>query len=118
MATPRNTSGASRKRRPRTKEDWEEHLVTRSYEEVDRQIDSGKVSPTTLNYFLRLGGSRAELEIERLRNENMLLSAKANQIESQEKQEELFAEAMKMFGRYSGSEDPESFEDAEEYDDY
>lgn len=106
----------SRKRRPRTKEDWEDYLISRSYEEVDRQIDSGKVSPTTLNYFLRLGGSRAELEIERLKNENLLLSAKAGQIESQEKQEELFAKAMQMFGRYSGSEDVEEYDEDEFYD--
>lgn len=103
---------------PKTPEEMETRLIGLAYKRTEKQILDGSVSPTTLNYFLRLGGTRAELELEKVKNENKLLEAKTTSLESHESMQELFASAMKMFGVYSG-QDPmgdEEFDEWEEED--
>lgn len=98
---------------PKSPEEMETYLIGLAYKRTEKQIMDGTVSPTTLNYFLRLGGTRAEEELEKLKKENLLLEAKAKNLESHESIQELFAQAMDMFGVYSG----ERTIDELEYDD-
>ena len=57
---------------------------------------------------------RERLERERLENENILLRAKTEALESQAKVEELYANAIKAMQRYSGNApDEEDDEDLE-----
>ena len=109
-----NDLGVGKSAPPKTPEEMETYLIGLAYKRTEKQILDGTVSPTTLNYFLRLGGTRAEIELEKLKNENHLLEAKATSIESQESIQELFQAAMEKFGVYAGesSIDPE-----EEWDD-
>lgn len=96
---------------PKTPEEMETYLIGLAYKRTEQQIRDGSVSPTTLNYFLKLGGTRAEEELERLKKENILLEAKARNLESQESMQELFAQAMQMFGVYTGEAEEELFEE-------
>lgn len=106
-----NDLGVAPKAPPKTPEEMETYLIGLAYKRTEKQILDGSVSPTTLNYFLRLGGTRAEIELEKLQNENHLLAAKTSSLEAHESIQELFADAMKMFGVYAGEAQPEDSEE-------
>ncbi len=87
----------------------ESQLVSLAYDLAEQQLRDGTATSQTINHFLKLGSTRAELEREKLQNENLLLMAKANAIESSERADEFYAEAMKAYAKYSGhSEEDES----------
>lgn len=109
-----NDLGVGKTAPPKTPEEMETYLIGLAYKRTEKQILDGTVSPTTLNYFLRLGGTRAEIELEKLKNENHLLEAKTSSLAAQESVHELFAEAMKMFGVYSGETSAEEWEEDED----
>jgi hypothetical protein len=96
---------------PTTPEEMETYLIGLAYKRTEKQILDGSVSPTTLNYFLRLGGTRAEVELERIRLENKLAEAKTSHLESQESQMHLLEDAKRHFSVYAGDAPPESLEE-------
>jgi hypothetical protein len=53
-------------------------------------------------HFLKLGSTRERLEQERLEHENALLEVKKQQIESQQRIEELYLDAIKAMRSYAG----------------
>jgi len=55
-----------------------------------------------ITHFLKLGSSRELLEQERLRHENELLKVKREAIESQQRIEELYTNAIKHMRAYQG----------------
>lgn len=64
---------------------------------------------------MRLGSMRERLERERLENENILLRAKTEAIESQARIEELYNGAIAAMKRYSGHCDDEDEDDESDY---
>ena len=54
-------------------------------------------------HFLKLGSTKNQLEMEKLREENKLLQARTEALQSAKKSEELFNEAIKAMQRYSGN---------------
>ena len=58
---------------------------------------------------IRAGLREREKELERLREENKLLRAKTEQIQSQKKIEELYAEAITAMKSYAGHGDPDEY---------
>lgn len=113
MSSPRksNDLGVRKSQSPKTPEEMETYLIGLAYKRTEKQILDGNVSPTTLNYFLRLGGTRAEIELEKLKNENHLLSARTSAIEAEENLMSLFAQAMDKFGVYAGETQDDQDED-------
>lgn len=75
----------------------------------------GTATSQEVVHFLKLGSMRERLERERLENENVLLRAKTEALESQAKVEELYANAIKAMQRYSGNYDDEDEEDESDY---
>lgn len=63
---------------------------------AEKQLREGTASPLIINHFLKENSEREKLEKE-------LLEAKAENLRSSKKTEEMFAEAMKAFARYSGN---------------
>lgn len=107
---------ASRKpRRPATTlEGRENQLISLAADLAEKQMISGNVSAQVLTHFLKLGSTRERLEQERLQRENLLLSAKVDQIASSQRVEELYITALQAMRRYTG-EDPGGYQ--EEYED-
>lgn len=104
-----------RKRRPATTpEGRENQLVTLAVELVEKRLREGTATSQETTHFLKLGSTREQLEQERLRNENLLTQAKIDALESQQRQEELYAEALIAMKAYSGQNDSEQLDD---YDD-
>ena len=102
-----------------TPEARESQLVSLVFDLAERKIRDGTASSQVMTHFLKLGTIHAELEKEKLVHENELLRAKTEAIKSQQRMDEMYANALAAMRSYSGKDDAdESLNDDEEYDDY
>lgn len=90
----------------------ENQLIALAVDCAEKQLRDGTASAQVIAYYLKKGSVREQLELERLREENKLLRAKTDSIESEKRSAELVEEALKAFRNYAGHGDPD------EYDDY
>lgn len=113
MATPRKTTGTDRRERPkaRTPEERENQLVSLAFDVAEKQMLEGTVSATVMVHWLKLGTARSKLEEEKLRKENILLEARANDLGSSKEAEARYAEAVRAIRSYQGMEPEEDDED-------
>lgn len=95
---------------PRARED---QLVALAMDLVEERLRNGTASSQETTHFLKLGSENTRLEREKLEEENKLLRAKTEALQSAKRVEELYADAIKAFGTYKGTEetDEEIFED-------
>jgi predicted site-specific integrase-resolvase len=73
---------------------------------AEEQIRDGTASSQVITHFLKLGSTREKLEQQRLEHENELTRVKIEAIESQQRMEELYKDAIEAMRSYSGSEPP------------
>lgn len=103
----------SRRRRPGlTPEARENQLISDAMDLAEQQIRNGTASSQIITHFLKLATTKMELEKEKLKNENELLRAKTEAIQSAQNTEELYKNAIEAMRRYSGqgaSEDDEYY---------
>lgn len=108
MGRPRKTvevhgESISKTRAPaRTPQARENQLVNAAVELAERQIRDGSVSSQVLTHYLKLASSRERLEQEKLRGEINMNKAKEEQLASQKRVEEMYAEALNAMRSYSG----------------
>ena len=99
----KTTSNPSRKMRPAlTPEARENQLISLAVDLVEQRLLDGTASSQETTHFLKLGSSKNRLEMEKLQEENKLLKAKTESIQSQKKVEELYAEALNAMRSYAG----------------
>lgn len=96
-----------------TPEAREGQLIALATDLVEQRLRDGTATSQEVVHFLRLGSMREKLERERLENENILLRAKTEALESQAKVEELYANAIKAMQRYGGNYNDDEDEDDE-----
>lgn len=89
----------------RTLEGREEDLIRVTYDEVERQIRSGKASPSILLHFLKQGSRRERLEQESIRGKMELDKAKIKHIETDEKIVEMYQDAIRAMSSYRGEDE-------------
>lgn len=107
-----NSSNTDRKIRPAlTPEARENQLIALAVDLVQQRLLDGSASSQETTHFLKLGSMKNQLEMEKLREENKLLKAKTESIQSAKRVEELYAEAINAMRRYSGN----SNSNADEY---
>ena len=98
-----------RSRRPAlTPEARENQMISLAVDLAERQLEEGTASSQVITHFLKLGSSKERLEREKLEEENKLLRAKTENLQSQKRVEELYAEALTAMRRYSGQGEPEN----------
>jgi hypothetical protein len=97
----------SRRRPATTPEDREDQLIAMAYDLAERQIEAGTASAQVISHFLKAGTRRERLEQDKIRNENILLAARAEAIASQARMEELYSAAIEAMKTYSGR-DPDA----------
>jgi hypothetical protein len=85
-----------------TVEARENQLSAAAYDLAEKQISAGTASSQVITYFLKVGATREQLELERLRNENRLLESRADQIDSGARVEELYGAAITAMRGYNG----------------
>lgn len=105
-----NDSGPIKKIRPAlSPEAEEEQMISLAHDLVKQRLIDGTASSQETTHFLKLGSSKHKLEMERLEQENQLLRAKTEAIQSQKRVEELYAEALNAMRDYSGKGDPDEY---------
>lgn len=88
-----------------TPEARENQLIALAVNLAEKQLRDGTASSQVIAHYLKLGTARERLERERLEEENKLLRAKTEAIESAKRVEELYANALKAMKNYSGDLD-------------
>lgn len=85
-----------------TPEARENEMISLATDLAEQQIREGTASSQVISHFLKLGSTRERLEQQRLEHENELTRVKIEQIESQQRVEELYTEAIKAMRSYAG----------------
>lgn len=97
------TMETTRKPRPAlTPEARENQLISRAVDLAEQQMIDGTASSQVITHYLKLGTMKNQLELEKLRQENELLKAKTEAMQSMQKTEELYREALHAMRNYSG----------------
>jgi hypothetical protein len=85
----------------------ENQMINLAVDLAERQLEEGTASSQVITHFLKLGSSKERLEREKLEEENKLLRAKTESLQSQKRVEELYAEALSAMRRYNGQGEPD-----------
>jgi hypothetical protein len=96
----------------------EDQLISLAYDLVEQRLLDGSATAQETVTFIKMGSERERLERERIQKDNLLLSAKVDQIASAKKVEGLVEGAIAAFKRYSGTEEEVEEEDGYLYDSY
>ncbi len=97
---------AKKRRAPAlTPEARENQLIAEAIDLAEKQITEGTASSAVICHYLKLGSTKAKLENEKLQEENKLLRAKTEALESQKNVEQLYKDAIAAMSEYRGVND-------------
>jgi len=85
----------------------ENQIIRLAYDLVEKRIRDGTATSQEVTQFIKMGSSIAQLEKQKLSNENRLLEAKTEELASRKKIEELYANAIRQMAIYQGKEESE-----------
>ena len=103
-------NSTSRKRRPAlSPEARENQLISLAVDLAEKQLQEGTASSQVITHYLKLGSTKERLEKEKLEEENKLLRAKTENLQSQKRVEELYSEAIKAMRNYNGQGEPDEY---------
>lgn len=98
-----DSANSTRKIRPAlTPEARENQMIALAVDLVEQRLLDGTASSQETTHFLKLGSMKNRLEMEKLQEENRLLKARTEALQSAKRVEELYSEAIKAMRRYSG----------------
>lgn len=104
-----NSSEPSRKMRPAlTPEARENQLVALAVDLAEKQMREGTASSQVITHYLKIGSTKERIEKEILEKQKELISAKTQSIQSAQKTDELYADALSAFRKYNGQDDGDS----------
>lgn len=104
------SSSSTRKIRPAlTPEARENQMISLAVDLAEKQLQEGTASSQVITHFLKLATTKAQLEKEKLKEENKLLAAKTKAMESADRSEELYENAIKAMQKYTGHGDPDEY---------
>lgn len=106
MAKPKASSSGSKRRPALTPEARENQLISLAMDRAEEQLRDGTASSQVITHFLKLGTAKTQLELEKIRHENELLQAKTATLESNQRIEELYDQAIAAMQSYSGQGGP------------
>ena len=89
----------------------ENQCISLAMDLAEQQQRDGTASSQVITHFLKAGASKAELEKEKLRKENLVLEAKAKSIELAEETKVMYENALKAMRNYAGYGDPDEYEE-------
>ncbi len=90
-----------------TVEGRENQLVALAVNLAEQQLRDGTASSQVITHYLKLGTTREQLEQEKLRSENRLSERKIEALESAQRIEALYAEALTAMRSYQGQQPQE-----------
>lgn len=114
VKAPTSSSSTKRGRPALTPEARENQMISLAVDLAEQQLRDGTASSQVITHFLKLATAKERLEREKLEQENKLLIAKTEALQSQKHIEELYSNAISAMRNYSGM----GGEPYEEYEDY
>ena len=104
---PKTEKNSPRKRRPAlTPEARENYMIALATDLAEQQLLDGTASSQIITELLKRGSEKHRYELEKLREENELLKAKTEAIQSARNVEALYASALNAMKLYSGNGGP------------
>ncbi len=86
-----------------TPEAREDQMISLAMDLVEQRLREGTASSQETTHFLKLASTNNQLEKEKLEQENKLMQAKIKSIESDQRREDLYREALNAMRSYSGN---------------
>ena len=80
----------------------ENQMIALAVDLAEKQLLEGTASSQVITHFLKLGTSKYQYELEKLKSDTKLQNAKVSQIADQKAQEELYLKALEAMRDYSG----------------
>lgn len=112
----RKTTEENSHRRPRrraqTPEERENRLISLALDRVEERMENRTATAQEYIQFIRMASTKSRAEADKVALELELVKAKTENLRMQQKNEELFSNAIKAFKKYSGVHDED--EDEEE----
>lgn len=88
---------------PMSPEAQQNRMISMAINCAEKQLRDGTASSQIICHYLKMASEKDKLELEKTRAEVELMKAKAKQLESQERMEQLYAGAIQAMSRYGGS---------------
>lgn len=105
------TTEGNSKRRPRrraqTPEERENQLISLALDRVEERMQNRTATAQEYIQFIRMASAKSRADAEKVALELELVKAKTENLRMQQKNEELFSNAIKAFRRYSGANNEE-----------
>lgn len=92
-----------------TPEARENQMISLAVDLAEKQLMEGTASSQVITHFLKLATEKERLEREKLEEENKLLKAKTEAIQSQKRIEEMYAQALCAMKQYAGQDDNDEY---------
>lgn len=106
----KESSEPIKKMRPAlTPEARENQLISLAVDLAERQLLEGTASSQVITHYLKLGSTKERLEKEKLIEENKLLRAKTENLQSMKRVEELYTEALNAMRNYAGQGEADEY---------
>lgn len=105
MAKARATKSERRFRPALNPDSRENQMISLAMDVAEQQMRDGTASPQLISHFLKLGSSENRIKMRKLQREIEFLEAKKESLESTQRIEEMYAEAMKAMKSYQGVDD-------------
>lgn len=103
-------SKSSRKMRPAlSPEARENQLVSLAVDLAEKQLRDGTASSQVITHYLKLGSTKEKIEKEILEKQKELIEAKTQSLQSAQRIEELYKNALEAMRNYSGQGDPDDY---------
>lgn len=99
---PEGTTNRPKTAPGRTPEERENQLIALAVDVAEEQLRNGTASSQVITHFLKLGSTKERIEKEILEKQKDLISAKTAAIQSAQRVEELYANALKAMRSYQG----------------
>lgn len=105
-----SSSTSSKKLRPAlTPEARENQMISLAVDLAEKQLMEGTASSQVITHYLKLGSTKEKIEKEILEKQKQLIEAKTQSLQSAQRIEELYTDALKAIRRYSGQGDSDDY---------
>lgn len=82
----------------------EQQLISLAVDQAEKQLREGTASSQVITHFLKMGSTRERIEKEILEKQRELISAKTQALQSAERVEELYKNALEAMRNYKGDD--------------
>lgn len=103
MAKVKATDSKQPMRPALTPEARENQMISLAVDLAEKQLRDGTASSQLITHYLKLGSTKEKVEREILEKQKELIEAKTQSLQSTKRVEELYANAMNAFKKYSGN---------------